>query len=354
MTARSFRAPGRLNLMGDHTDYNEGFVLPMAIDRETVVDARPTGAGRVRVRSEGRAGAVDLAADGSGDPQTVEPRWGRLVAGVLASLAARGRPSEGIDADVRSTVPAGSGLSSSAAFEVAVALALCDAARFDPGRLELAVACQQAEQAATGVPSGVMDQLSSLCGVAGAALLIDCRSLAIEPVRLPAGVGVVAVHSGVARSLEATPYAERRAACEAAARALGLAFLRDATFEQVRDDPIARHVVTENARVHATAEALRAGDLERAGALFTDSHASLRDDFGVSTPELDALVEELGRAGAYGARLTGAGFGGSVVALAPGPDADAIAGEAADAYARRTGREPTAFVCRAVDGAGPV
>jgi galactokinase len=354
VTARSFRAPGRLNLMGDHTDYNEGFVLPMAIDRETVVDARPTADGRIRIRSDGRAGAADLAADGSDDPRTVEPRWGRLVAGVVAALAERGRPAEGIDADVRSTVPAGSGLSSSAAFEVAVALALCDAAGFDPGRVELALACQRAEQLATGVPSGVMDQLSSLCGVAGAALLIDCRSLAIEPVRLPEGLGVVAVHSGVARSLEATPYAERRAACEAAARALGLASLRDATFEQVRDDPIARHVVTENVRVHATAEALRAGDAARAGALFAESHASLRDDFGVSTTELDVLVEELGRAGAYGARLTGAGFGGSVVALAPAGNAEAIARDAAGAYARRTGREPTAFLCRAVAGAGRV
>lgn len=349
-----FRAPGRLNLMGDHTDYNEGFVLPLAIDRETVIAARPSADGRVRVRSEGHAGAVDVAADGSDDPGAVEPRWGRLVAGVVAALAARGRPAEGIDADVRSTVPAGSGLSSSAAFEVAVALALCDVAGFAVGRVELAVACQEAEQLATGVPSGVMDQLSSLCGAAGAALLTDCRSLATEEVPLPVGLGVVAVHSGVARTLEATAYAERRAACEAAARALGLASLRDATFEQVRDDPIARHVVTENARVQATAEALRDGDVERVGALFAESHASLRHDFGVSTPELDVLVEELERAGAHGARLTGAGFGGSVVALAPSEDAETIAGKAADAYARRTGRVPTAFVCRAVDGAGPV
>jgi galactokinase len=354
MTARSFRAPGRLNLMGDHTDYNEGFVLPLAIDRETVIATRHTEDARVRVRSDGHGGVVDVAADGSKDPRAVAPAWGRPVAGLAAALAARGRGAIGIEAEVRSTVPEGSGLSSSAAFEVAVALALCDAAGLALDRRELALACQEAEHLATGVPSGVMDQLASLCGVAGAALLIDCRSLAIEEVPLPDGLGVVAVHSGVVRQLEATPYAERRAACEEAARALGLASLRDATGEQVRDDPIARHVVTENARVHATAEALRAGDVERAGALFGESHASLRDDFGVSTPELDVLVEELERAGAYGARLTGAGFGGSVVAIAPAAEAEAIARDAADAYARRTDREPTAFVCRAVDGAGPV
>ncbi len=353
MTARSFRAPGRLNLMGDHTDYNEGFVLPLAIDREVVITARRTGDARVRVRSDGHEGVVDLAADGSDDARAVEPGWGRAVAGVVAALAGRGRGAVGIDADVGSTVAEGSGLSSSAAFEVAVALALCDAADFELGRRELALACQEAEHLATGVPTGVMDQLCSLCGAAGAALLIDCRSLAIEQVRLPDDLGIVAVDSGVARRLEQTPYAERRAACEAAARALGLASLRDATYEQVRADPVARHVVTENARVHQTAEALRAGDLERAGALFTESHASLRDDFGASTSALDLLVGELERAGAYGARLTGAGFGGSVVALASAEHADAIASDAADAYARRSGREATAFVCRAVEGAGP-
>jgi galactokinase len=353
VTTGSFRAPGRLNLMGDHTDYTEGFVLPLAIDRETVITARYTDDGRVRVRSDGHDGVVDVAADGSSDPQAMAPAWGRPIAGVTAVLAARGRGAIGVEAEISSTVPEGSGLSSSAAFEVAVALALCAAAGLALDRRELALACQEAEHLSTGVPSGVMDQLASLYGVAGTALLIDCRSLAIEEVPLPDGLGVVAVHSGVARRLDATPYAERRAACEAAARGLGLASLRDATYEQVRDDPIARHVVTENRRVHATAEALRAGDVERAGALFEESHASLRDDFGVSTTELDVLVEELERAGAYGARLTGAGFGGSVVAIAPAAEAGAVAGAAADAYARRTGLEPTVFVCRAVDGAGP-
>jgi galactokinase len=347
---RSFRAPGRVNLIGDHTDYNEGFVLPMAIDREVVAAARPTDDGRVRVRSEEHEGVVDVAADGSEEPAGVRPAWGRLIAGVVSAAAVRGRAPVGIEGRLSSAVPEGSGLSSSAAVEVAVALALADAARFAISAREVALLCQAAEHAATGVPTGVMDQLTSLCGVEGAALLIDCRSFELEPVPLPAGLAVLAVNSGIPRRLEGTPYAERRSACDAAAWRLGLASLRDATLEQVLDDPVARHVVTENERVHATAAALRRGDLERAGRLFAESHASLRDDFRVSTPELDVLVEELEGAGAYGARLTGAGFGGSVVAICADERAEAVAA-ATVAYARRTGRTATAMRCRAVAGA---
>jgi galactokinase len=350
---RSYRAPGRVNLMGDHTDYNEGFVLPMAIDREAVVTARRTGDGRVRVRSGGHPGVVEVAADGSDEPRTVRPEWGRLVAAVVASAARRGRPPVGIDAELESTVPEGSGLSSSAAVEVACALALAGAAGQDLDPLEAARLCQAAEQAATGVPAGVMDQLTSLVGVEGAALLIDCRSLGFQPVPIPDGLAIVAVNSGIPRRLEETPYAERRAACEEAARRLGLRALRDATIDEVRDDPLARHVVTENARVHETAAALRSGDGHRLGRLFSESHASLRDDFRVSTEQLDVLVEELERAGAYGARLTGAGFGGSVVAACPGEAVDEVAA-ATHAYRRRTGRTAAVFRCRAVRGAGPV
>ena len=352
MSARRFRAPGRVNLMGDHTDYNEGFVLPMAIDRECLVTSTAREDGRIRARSRGET--ADLDAGGAEDPALVQPEWGRYVAGVARSLAARGRRAVGVDAEVESTVPAGSGLSSSAAFEVAVALALCDASALSLEPRDLARACQEAEHLATGVPSGIMDQLVSILGVAGAAVLIDCRSLEVEPVRLPARLGVLAVHSGMPRTLESSAYADRRAACEAAARRLGLRALRDATLDQVSDDPLARHVVTEDERVLEMAEALRASDCERAGRLFSASHASLRDDFRVSTPELDALVEELERAGAYGARLTGAGFGGAVVAICADDEADAIGSAAAAAYGSRTRREPTVFRCTAVDGAGPV
>ena len=337
--------------MGDHTDYNDGFVLPMAIDRECVVTADERGSGRIRVTSGGEA--ADLAADGRDDPRAARPRWARYVAGVARVLADRGRRPVGVEARVQSTIPIGSGLSSSAAFEVAVALALCDAAAFEVDALDLALACQESEHVATGVPCGIMDQLSSIAGVADAALLIDCRSLTYDEVPLPPAVVVLAVDSGVPRSLERSAYSDRRRACAEAARRLGVPALRDASLKQVRDDPIARHVVSENARVIASAEALRRDDAEAAGRLFSESHASLRDDFGVSTPELDVLVAELEAAGAYGARLTGAGFGGAVVALVPDDRADAIATDACAAYTARTSREPTPFRCVAVDGAGP-
>ena len=339
-----FRAPGRVNLMGDHTDYNDGFVLPVAIDRDCVIVARRRDDGVVRARSldvEPADGVVEIPADGSAEPASVEPAWGRHVAAVVRELAERGRSPVGIDAALSSTVPTGAGLASSAALEVACALALADAADFSLPAEELARACQRAEHAATGVPCGIMDQLASLAGVAGHALLIDCRSLAVEPVPLPPGVAIAVVHSGVERTLADSEYAERRAACEAIAVELSIPALRDARLEDVADRPLARHVVNENARVHRTAGALAARDVPALRALFAESHASLRDDYGVSTPEVDALVTALVAAGAIGARLTGAGFGGSVVALV---ERDEVA---------RFSHERDAFACEAADGAGP-
>jgi galactokinase len=350
---RTFRAPGRVNLIGDHTDYNEGFVLPIAIDRECVVRAEPRADGRVRVRSREREGRVELPADGSREPGEVSG-WGAIVAGLVRALAERGRPPAGIDAVVSTSVPIGAGLSSSAAFEVALTLALCDAAGFELPPLEIALACRQAEEIATGVPVGIMDQLTSISGRAGCALLIDCRSLQVTPVTLPRGLAVLVVHSGVSRAVADTAYAERRRACEQVAVLLGLRSLRDAAPEQVADKPQARHVVAENARVLAAAEALAEGDLDGLGRLIRESHASLRDDYEVSTPELDALTAALEAAGAAGARLTGAGFGGCVIAVADRSGAEDIAAEAVARYREETGREPTAFLCRAADGAGPV
>jgi galactokinase len=331
------RAPGRVNLIGDHTDYNEGFVLPVAIDLECTVHATLRGDGEVRVVS-------DQADQGTQ----------RYVEGVVDALAGRGRPPVGIDATVSSTVPRGSGLSSSAALEVSVALALCEAASFELSPVELALACQEAEQRATGVPCGIMDQLASVAGRAGHALLIDCRSLEVEPIPIPDSLAIVVLHSGLPRVLVESAYAERRAACERVAARLGLPALRDAGADQVRDEPRARHVVSENDRVLRAAAALRSGDVDELGALLSASHASLRDDFEVSTPELDLLAGELERAGALGARLTGAGFGGCVVALARRVDAGAVAARAARAYRAATGLEPVSYLCRAVDGAGPV
>jgi galactokinase len=333
---RWYRAPGRVNLMGDHTDYNDGFVLPMAIDRWCVVAARPAAATSARSLDEGPE---------AGD-------WRRYLRAVEEALARRGRPAAAIDAVLASDVPLGSGLSSSAALEVAWAVALCDAAALSLPAAELAAACREAEQAATGVPCGIMDQLAAAAGRDGSALLIDCRSLAVEPVPVPAGVAVLVVHSGLPRRLETSAYAERRRACEAAAAALGLPALRDATAGQVADDPIARHVVAENARVPAAAGALARGDLGELGRLFLESHASLRDDFGVSTPELDLLVDELVAAGAAGARLTGAGFGGCVVAVLEPASVDRVAATATGRYRDETGCRPQPFAVRAVAGAG--
>jgi galactokinase len=308
--------------MGDHTDHQEGWCLPMAIDRSVTIASAARADGRVRAASHDLPGNMDLPADGSADPRNVEPAWGRTVAAALRVLADHGRTAAGRDLDVSSTVPIGSGLSSSAAFGVACVLAC---ATKPIGGRELALFAQDVEHLATGVPCGVMDQMASVFGNEGHALLLDCRSLEGEPVALPASVSVVVVHSGRPRQLADSEYAQRRAACEAAAARLGLRTLRDATVEQVADDPLARHVVSENGRVHSFVNALHACDLPRCGELMLESHASLRDDFEVSTPELDALVEHLMAHGAYGARLTGAGFGGCVVSLVASTQAEEVA-----------------------------
>ncbi len=304
------RAPGRVNLIGDHTDYTGGLVLPMAIDRWTTIRGVRVE-GEVRLRSAAEDAEVRF---GLPVAEPGVPPWGRYVTAVAAEL---GAAATGIDATVESTVPIGAGLSSSAALEVATALAL----GFDGGPLALAQLCQRAEHRAVGVPCGIMDQLAAAAGVAGAALCIDCSSLAITPVPLPDGIDVVVVHSGEARALAASAYAERAAQCHEAEQIVGP--LRDAAVDAVGaiDDPVlrhrARHVVTENERVRAMVAALTADDVAEAGRLMVASHASLRDDFEVSTPVLDELVGRLcDIPGVLGARLTGAGFGGCAVALA--------------------------------------
>jgi len=304
-------APGRVNLIGDHTDYTGGMVLPMAVEWGTTVEAE-RGGNRVELVSdrEPRSAVIELPV---GDPAATEPPWARYVAGVVAVL----QPEVGVVGTVSTTLPVGAGLSSSAALEVAVALAL----GFDGAPVELARACQRAENLASGVPSGVMDQLASAAGIAGHALLIDCSTLAVTPVPLPPGVDVVVAHSGQSRTLAGSAYADRRAECEAAAEIVGP--LREASLADlvaIRDEVVrrrARHVVTENVRVLAFADCLASGDLAGAGRLMTASHASLRGDFEVSSPALDRTVERLSASpGVYGARMTGCGFGGCAVALA--------------------------------------
>jgi len=321
----------------------------MAIDREVVVTMRPDIDGPVRIRSADRDGEVVVAADGRDDPGAVEPEWGRLGAAVVRVLAESGRPAIGATLDVRSTLPIGGGLSSSAAFEVAVALALCGAARWRLAPHEFALAAQRAEHLGTGVPCGIQDQTAS---VTGGVFLLDCRTMAVEPLTLPPDVAVVVVDSGVARDLRSSPWAQRRAESFAVATGLGLRVLRDATPEQVAHEPRGRHAVHEIARVRDFAAALHAGDTAALGPLMLASHASSRDDMECSTPELDTLVEMLMDAGALGARLTGGGFGGCCVALAPTFRATDIGERVQTEYLARTGIATTPIVVHPAPGAG--
>ena len=309
MTVRAW-APGRVNLMGDHTDHTGGLVLPMAIDLGTSVTGE-RGGDEVRLTSTSEPDVAVVPLDVQ-DPSTIEPAWARYVAGVVAEQ----RPGVGLDGRVDTTLPIGAGLSSSAALEVAVALAL----GFEGDAIALAELGQRAEQRASGVPCGIMDQLASAVGRGWRALRIDCTTLSIDAVALPDDLAVVVIDSGEPRTLAMSAYADRAEACQVAQRAIGP--LRDASLEDVDaiDDPTvrrrARHVLTENERVDELVAALRADDRAALGEVMAASHASLRDVFEVSTPGIDALVERLAASsGVIGARLTGGGFGGCVVAL---------------------------------------
>jgi galactokinase len=309
-------APGRVNLIGDHTDYTGGLVLPMAIDRGTTIDGE-RGGDAIVLRSDAATGVARVPLDVH-DPAAATPEWARYVAGVVAEV----RPTRGFVGTVTTTVPLGAGLSSSASLELAVALAIGD--ERDPVRL--AEMCQRAEHRGAGVPCGIMDQLVVAAAVSGHALLIDCHTLDRHAVHIPDEVVVHAVHCGEERRLVGSPYADRRADCAAAESIVGPLRAADMTqVERIADERVrrrARHVVTENRRVRQFASALERSDYGTAGRLMIESHRSLRDDFEVSTPALDALVEDVcARPGVYGARLTGAGFGGCAVVLAA-PSAD--------------------------------
>lgn len=313
------RSPGRVNLIGDHTDYNDGFVLPMAINLATWFAVRPTDGTAVALVSETEGPVlVDLT-----DPHQSTGTWAKYPAGVAWALADAGVALHGWEGALASDLPVGAGVSSSAAIQLgtaAVFAALADMA-WDP--LAMARAVQHSEIDFVGMPCGIMDQLTLAASAAGTAMLLDCRTLTWEPVRLPAEAAVVVLDTGTRRTLVGSAYAERRAACERVAAAAGVRALRDLDMAELAVTPVddadyrrARHVITENDRVRAFAAALGAGDLPAAGRLLGESHLSLRDDYEVSGPALDAMVDAaVASAGCFGARMTGAGFAGCCVAL---------------------------------------
>jgi galactokinase len=319
-TSARARGPGRVNLIGEHTDYNGGLALPFAIDRGVTVIAERLGGDRVEAeaRDLGERDEFSLAAPERADG------WRAFVRGTVAELGAAGVELVPARLTFTGDVPQGSGLSSSAALEAALCLALLGVAGAEePDRLELAKLCSRVENDWVGAETGLLDQLASLLGAEGEALRIDFGTLAIERVALDLrGWRLVTVDSGATHSHAAGGYNERRAECEAAARELGVEHLSAADPEAVErlGDPLrrrARHVLSENRRVDATIAALRAGDLEAVGRLLDESHASLRDDYDASVPEVEATVERLKRAGAAGARMMGGGFGGAVLGLLP-------------------------------------
>jgi galactokinase len=351
-------APGRVNLLGEHTDYNDGFVLPAAIDREALAAVGVRDDDLVTCRSLDLPGEAAVRV-GDLAPGAAEG-WAAYVLGVVWALREAGIDVPGLDVLVGSDVPVGAGLSSSAALEAAVALAVAELAGADLSRSELAVACRRAETDVVGAPVGIMDQMAALHGRAGAALLLDCRSLEVRPVELhlaDLGLQLLVVDTRVSHAHASGEYGARRRACEQAAAALGVPALRDATLDEVETHlegeqlRCARHVVTENARVGQVADALAARDTAALGRLFAASHASMRDDFRISCPELDVTVETAVEAGAAAARMTGGGFGGCAVTLVAPDRVGGVERAVTEAFSARGWPEPRAFEVTAADGA---
>ncbi len=348
--AHLVHAPGRVNLIGEHTDYNAGFVLPMALSQAVWIALRPRSDRQVQVTSLDFGATTSLALD---ELQPAAAGWPEYVKGVAWALQQFGYSLTGWEGVMAGDVPIGAGLSSSAALEMAVARAFQAVSGFTWDARQMALAGQLAENQWLGVQTGIMDQLASAAGPAGQALLIDCRSLETQVVPIPSQATVVVLDTGARRGLVDSAYNERRAQCEAAAHYFGVSHLRDislAVFEGGAaglDDITrrrARHVITENDRVLQTVAALRQGDLAQVGHWMNASHASLRDDFEVSSPDLDAMVIcAQAHPGCYGARMTGAGFGGCAVALVQTDQADSFIATVAAGYTRETGRTPAFY-----------
>jgi galactokinase len=307
------RGPGRVNLIGEHTDYNDGLALPFAIDRGVTVTAEPITGTRFEAR------ALDLGEEDAFERPEPAEGWRAFVRGAVAELQAAGHELRPVRLTIESDLEQGAGLSSSAALETALCLALLGEEPAD--RIELAKLCSRVENDWVGAHTGLLDQLAALCSEPGHAVRIDFASLELEPVALePGDWTLITLDSGATHTHAGSGYNERRRECRAACDALGIASLREATDIDGLPEPLrarARHVLTENARVDATIAALRAGELEEVGRLLDASHASLRDDYAASVPEVEATVERLKSAGAAGARMVGGGFGGAVLALLP-------------------------------------
>ncbi len=362
------RAPGRVNLIGEHTDYNDGFVLPCAIPVETRIAWRARDDDRVRVVACEFEGEEDGFALGT--PIAHAGGWRDYVRGMVATLIDAGYALRGIEMAIVGDIPRGSGLSSSASLEVAVGHAMLGATAIPVDATRIAVLAQTAENAFVGMQCGVMDQLASAASVAGAALLIDCRSLRTRAIPIPAGTAVLIVQSGVVRGLVEGHYNRRRTECEEAAAALGVAKLRDADLAMLHAAPTdamsaeardrARHIIGENDRVLAAADALAAGDLRTLGRLMAESHAAMRDLFRITVPAIDALAATAQALiaewadGQGGARMTGGGFGGAVVAVLPETAAATVSAGIRERYRTPAGAVPDIMVARAVAGAGPI
>ncbi len=359
------QAPGRVNLIGEHTDYNDGFVLPCAIDRQTLVALRPRADRLVQVLAVDRQGARDAFALDEPITRRDDAPWSHYVRGMVRQLLGHGLALHGVDMAIAGNVPQGAGLSSSASLEVAVGQAFKSLLALDaPDPATLARLAQRAENGFVGIRCGIMDQMISACGEAGHALLIDCRSLHTRAVPLPEGVAVMIVHSHVRRGLVDSAYNTRRRQCEAAATHFGVPALRDVRPAQLADaaataglDALvlrrARHIVSDSARTLAAADALAAGDLPTMGRLMAASHASMRDDFEITHPAVDELVailqQAIGPEG--GARMTGGGFGGCAVAMLPVERVAAVQAAVRTHYRSPEGEPGTVWVCRAAGGA---
>nr|WP_315247308.1 galactokinase [uncultured Albidiferax sp.] len=360
------RAPGRVNLIGEHTDYNDGFVLPCAIDFETRIAVGPRSDRQVRICACDYFDAIDqFDLDAPITPRP-DAQWANYVRGVVQVLLAKGLHLGGMDLAIAGNVPQGAGLSSSASLEVAVGQAfnvLHNSELLTP--TDIALAAQKAENSFVGVNCGIMDQLISACGEADHALLIDCRSLSTQAVPVPAGLAVMIVHSHVQRGLVGSEYNTRRQQCEAAAAHYGVKALRDIDIARLERDAAgldavvlrrARHIVTENQRTLDAAQALSTGDLQRLGQLMAASHDSMRDDFEITVPPIDHLVTILQAAigPQGGARMTGGGFGGCVVALLPEALVPTARAAVAAQYRAPNGDAATVYVCHASAGVGVV